>query len=675
MDNYNTNFKLNKLTIQNFKGISKIAVNFEGKDFNVYGDNGTGKTSLYDAFLWCLFDKDSQGKTSFEVRPLDSNNQPKHKVKTSVEVELLINDQEVTLARISEEKWVKKRGSSRSELTGMSNEYEVNGVPYTKTKFVDFIEETVDEQTFRKITSADYFFSLDKKKMRELLFNMAEDVTDEQIIEVDSKAKPALSVMAKKNYSVDDLQLVIRKEAKKIKDELLAIPARIEEIEESMPSEEDTKQTELELAKIDEQLDNINEQLDLKSDDIESNREKQRQLASIERFAEDKRADILSQHSKRRVRLKEAVSEGNEKVTEFQEKKKELLNKANMLNDRILNLESELRKMRDEYTKKKAEGDKIKEESFSGLSDSDQTCPKCGQDLPEDKSAELEKQAMKTFASRKKERLSMITSDLTLIIERGKRVRADRDENKEQKSELEAEAEQAGLKAQALLNVITKLSKELSELPEELTDKRLNELLADDKEWTDAQKKIKILNKEIISDNSTIEIIKQKSELIDRRSELKQLLSEKDKRASMLDRITELKERNRQLSAHEAKLEMLKDSLERMSRAKAKLKEKTINQMFSYVSFRLQRENLSGGIEDDCEALIKGVPYSTNASRSERIRAGMDVVRAMQKSEGISAVLFVDNAESATHLINDMGCQIIRLIVSESDKKMRWESA
>ena len=76
---------IEKLTFKNFKGIKALAVEPRGNDLSVSGDNGTGKTTIADGFFWLLFDKDSSGKTKFNLKPLDKNNQEKHKIDTEVE--------------------------------------------------------------------------------------------------------------------------------------------------------------------------------------------------------------------------------------------------------------------------------------------------------------------------------------------------------------------------------------------------------------------------------------------------------------------------------------------------------------------------------------------------------------------------------------------------------------
>jgi AAA15 family ATPase/GTPase len=45
--------QIKKMVLTNFKGLRNQEVIFD-KNTNIYGDNGTGKTTLFDAFTWML---------------------------------------------------------------------------------------------------------------------------------------------------------------------------------------------------------------------------------------------------------------------------------------------------------------------------------------------------------------------------------------------------------------------------------------------------------------------------------------------------------------------------------------------------------------------------------------------------------------------------------------------
>lgn len=66
--------KLKSLSLVNFKGIRSLNIGFSDAETLVAGENGTGKTTVFDSFLWLLFGKDSTGRSdsNFNIKTLDS---------------------------------------------------------------------------------------------------------------------------------------------------------------------------------------------------------------------------------------------------------------------------------------------------------------------------------------------------------------------------------------------------------------------------------------------------------------------------------------------------------------------------------------------------------------------------------------------------------------------------
>ena len=92
--------KLISLEIENFKGFRRAKFDFGGRDASIYGQNGGGKTSVYDAVTWLLFGKDSRGKSDFDIKPLTPDGDVKdHGAVTSVEALFSIDGREKKLAR------------------------------------------------------------------------------------------------------------------------------------------------------------------------------------------------------------------------------------------------------------------------------------------------------------------------------------------------------------------------------------------------------------------------------------------------------------------------------------------------------------------------------------------------------------------------------------------------
>ena len=68
--------KIFSLKLKNFKGIKELKIDFNCQNTNIYGANATGKTTIFDAFKWLFFDKDSSDRKDFNIKTLDNNNNP-----------------------------------------------------------------------------------------------------------------------------------------------------------------------------------------------------------------------------------------------------------------------------------------------------------------------------------------------------------------------------------------------------------------------------------------------------------------------------------------------------------------------------------------------------------------------------------------------------------------------
>ena len=118
--------KILRLTIENFKGHAYLNLQLDGQSVSIYGDNATGKTSVYDALTWLLFGKDSQGngEKNIDIKPLDANGDVKdHQAITSVEVEFLADCEQVVFKRTLREVWATRRGSSTPVYEGNVSDY------------------------------------------------------------------------------------------------------------------------------------------------------------------------------------------------------------------------------------------------------------------------------------------------------------------------------------------------------------------------------------------------------------------------------------------------------------------------------------------------------------------------------------------------------------------------
>ncbi|MBC8059296.1 MAG: hypothetical protein H7Y18_01370 [Clostridiaceae bacterium] len=168
-----------------------------------------------------------------------------------------------------------------------------------------------------------------------------------------------------------------------------------------------------------------------------------------------------------------------------------------------------------------------------------------------------------------------------------------------------------------------------------------------------------------------IELKAKKEELEVQLEEVNNSLSFKEQNIKTKDRITQLLEEEKKLAQQIAELEGQEFLCEKYIKTKVELLEAGINNKFKFVRFKLFNTLVNGAVEECCEALIDGVPFS-NANTASQVNAGIDIINALCEYYKISAPVFIDNRESVNEIL-DCNSQIINLIVSK-DKKLIIEN-
>ena len=257
----------------------------------------------------------------------------------------------------------------------------------------------------------------------------------------------------------------------------------------------------------------------------------------------------------------------------------------------------------------------VNQEEFNGGN-----CPTCGQSLPPHQL----RAATDAFESRKRSRLKEI-----------ERTAATQKEAKEQAvsraHQLTAEIQQAEKQAAALRNAISVAGPGV--------------------------------------DNS-----EKKSRLAELRLDISTKWETVGKRAALdhaRQRISELQQEARNAAECLESIEAALYTVDEYTRYKTRFVEDSINSQFRAAKFRLFREQANGGIEERCDVVLDGVPYM-GLNNGAKINVGIDIINTLSRHFGVAVPLFVDNAESVTRL-EHAATQVIRLVVSESDKKLRCE--
>ncbi len=648
--------KLNRMELKNFKGIKHLVIEIRGNDVNIYGDNGTGKTTIMDASTWVMYGKDSQNKADFEIKTLDKNNQPIHGVEHEVNVDLDINGKPLNLCKIYKEKWTKKRGSATAEFTGHTTDYFIDGVPVKKKEYDEHIEGIANEELFKLLASPTYFNTqYSWQQRREEVITVCGDLTDEEVIASDKALSKLPEIL--NGRTLEDHRKVIAARRAKINDELKKIPVRIDEVTQGLPDLSEFEGNNLQV-------------------DIESLhgkiREKEQELSRIEGGGEiaEKRvqlkeieSDLISLKNQLQGKISEQI---DAKRRELQQVKSSLYdwqseakNKKGTLDynqQQIKQLETEMKELREKWHL-------VNDQNFS-FEQSD-ICPTCGQALPADQLEQARKKALASFNRDKAGRLESITS-------RGK----------EYGQKVEVHQSEMDTLGDAIMNANNKAveyNQKVHDI-EILIENMMKDANAyqEDPAYIAKLGEKESLEAEIVQLQQNTSEAKQKvnAEINDLNASLRvfeRALAQTEQHKQGLKRIEELKAQERDLAAEYERLEQELYLTEQFVKAKVNLLEDKINSKFKLARFKLFNTLVNGGVEECCETLYDGVPYSGGLNNGHRNAVGMDIINTLSEHYGFYPPIFVDNAESIT-VLPEMKAQVIRLIVSEKDKALRVET-
>src|SRR5690625_3374263 len=373
--------KLLNLKLTNFKGVKEIDINAAGNDLSGFGDNGTYKTTLFDGFVWVLFDTDSLNRSTREmgIKTLDENGEVIHKLNHEVEISLLIGDKEVTLKKVYREKWGKVKGSMTDTFTGHTTDHFINSVPSKAGEYEDFIKGIVDKDVFKLLTSPSYFNEqLHWTKQRDLLLEVAGDVDDSDVIasnEVLAELEQALN-----GNSIEDHQKIIAAKRRAINEEVKKIPIRIDEIHRNLPDITGLKEKDIKdsMAKLLDQTDKKHEQINSINNGSEVN-ELKKKISDIELQLSNVRNEHTQNEQEELFKLKTKFQEEQANLTilrsDISSQKRSLEKVDNWIKDN----EKAMDELRGDYA---SENDK----GFTG----EHHCPTCSQSLPENQIVEAE---------------------------------------------------------------------------------------------------------------------------------------------------------------------------------------------------------------------------------------------------------------------------------------------
>ena len=626
--------KLQQLTLQNFKGIKSLSFEFDGEDKFIFGDNATGKTTVFDGLCWLLFGKDSLDRADFEIKTL-VNGEPIHKVNHEVEA-VFINDDgsDFTLKRVYREKYTNPRGGE-TKLTGHTTDYFINEVPVKEKEYKSYINNVIAEDVFKLITNPLYFNeTYSWQNRRKLLLEMCGDVDDDHVINSRADLKRLTELLG--GRTVEEQKKIVAAKKTAINKELDMLPVRIDEAIRNKPEVVSPKaDLEASIKTLAAGIDDLEQQKAVLNNGLGST-VRQMRITELGHKIDARKSEVLSAYRETKARLRgeyEAIL-AKLKITEAE---------RDRYVDRGYDLEQEIAREADRINTLQEEFDAINAQTFTG-----EACPTCGQALPADQLSKLEEVFNTEKAAKLEEWQRLIDGAIQM------------------RSNYEEQRDVMAVKADGLCSLIQEQSDAYNakfKAYEELFEPDL----AEDPVLSDLNAELFMLN---LDDSGTAdqeklaEIYCEIAAMKEKKASLETELNKYKMIDDIDQRVLDLEREQQRLAAEKNVLDETSFLIDEFVKAKVDLLEQTINSHFEHARFKMFNVLVNGSVEECCETTYKGVPYRS-MNNAARINVGIDIINALTKFYNVTAPVFIDNAEAVT-TFNKCNSQTIKLVVDPS---------
>lgn len=678
---------LKSLHIENFKGVKDKTYEF-GKTTRVSGMNRRGKTTIGAAWYWLMSDKNYELVSNPNIRPDNIED-----CIPTVTADVDVDGKEITLSKMQKRKVGKPDANGVSKVT-ITNTYEINSVPKTERDFKAYLEELGFDFGIFLICSHPNVFTKDlslKKKqdeMRKSLFAMASKKTDLEIAQMSKDTADVAKLL--ESYKFEEIEAMNNASKNKAVKQLDAIPNQIIGLEKAK-ADVDVAEQELAKADLARKIADLDGKIANSGSALNELREKEMQLQfdmsgimqTMSRELDDKRRKLDDA-------IFDTVRNVDNVLRQIRNIKTQIADNEKIISD----ADAERKALGVKYNAEKAkafdEAPYQFDESKWVFDDSTTVCSLCGQRLPDDKIEQIKsdfearkekakEDSFRKLADAKRNFIEQTNSNMENIKSKGFEQKRIIEDLTKKNAKLQQSVESLEKQEQETLAKKEELSKQLSQLPEEVDYSQNEEYVKLKTEHDEILAKIEKLESEG-ADSVVDELKAEKSDLQSQLDEVNKIIAQAENNIRIDEQIADMQQKQREYGQAKADAEKILYQLKEVSKRKNELLVEEINQHFGIVRWKLFDFQKNGEYKEVCiptvldgeTGIYKVFGDTTNTGRE--IEAKIDICNSFQKFFDMYVPIFLDGAES----INDeyvpaVDTQLILLTVSE-DKQLKVEA-
>lgn len=632
--------ELKKLRIENFMIYGSAEFDFSDRT-NISAKNGKGKSSIANAYMWLLFNCDTELHDNPPVRRvIDGKSVDDMDVAVTAVLDI---DGVETIVKKVQKRTYQKDGISYKD----DNKYFINEVPKTLKAYNEYFN--IDMEVFKMCSNINAFISQKSAEMREFLFGAVNDITDKEIAKANANLKELLPLLEK--YSTEELSAMNKATKAKATNDLPFVDGQINEKERDIVIKRDIDLAEWELLKKDlqKQLQENIEQQNSAEKVVEEYQKISDKIVSLKTKIADLQNKANEDLRKQGADIQLQINMNYDLLEKIMLAQKAGEQKINQCKSLIESTTNEKTTLADNWRT-------VNNEVFD---ENSIICPTCKQELP----AEQIEHLKATFQQSKVDRLNKIEK---IGMEKKNYI----SEIQATLDKLEQENKDNLLKKAEIDKLIENLKADLSKIPNNID-------ISDTTEYQTIQAEIAANQEQLKKFDNNSEL---RATLKNTERELQQRLTECESKFAMADttadekRLSELKEQRLDLEQSKANAEKILSLLDDLDKAKNDALTDSINSNFGLVKWQLFELAKNGNYKNCCIPMVDGKSIlNTMSNKGNRILGKADICNSIQKISGVICPIWIDDCENLdidnqSKIAGMINSQLIMLVVNNNDK-------